>query len=148
MITDNADAYPEHKCAYCSECGTQTIMNCPNCNSEIRGEYFVEGIYGGAEGSVPAYCHQCGNPYPWTEAKLQAANDLADELDELSQEDRELLKGTFADLMKESPQTEVAAIRFKKVLAKVGRETAKTVRDLVVDIASETAKKVIMEGLK
>lgn len=149
MITDSADVNRELQSPHCSDCGAKTIMNCPECNQGIRGDYFVEGVYMlGTSISVPAYCHQCGNSYPWTEAKLKAAEDLVDELDELTPEEREQLKGTFADLTKNGPQTEVAGIRFKKILAKVGNEAASLMRKLVVDIASETAKKVILDVIK
>jgi hypothetical protein len=69
---------------------------------------------------------------------------MADELDELSQEDRDRLKGTLDDLIRNTPQTEVAAIRFKKTLAKLGKEGAGAMRDIVVDIASEVAKKALL----
>ena len=149
MITDSADVCPDLVSSFCSDCGAETTTNCSKCNEMIRGDYHVEGVLSvGHRTPVPKYCHNCGVPYPWTDSKLQAARDLADELDELSPEDRERLKGTFSDLSKEGPQTEVAAFRFKKVIAKLGKGAASVMRDLIVDIASETAKKVILEGLK
>ena len=95
---------------------------------------------------LPIFCPDCGKPYPWTEAKLKAAKELADELDELTPEERELLKKSLDDIMLDTPQTIVAATRFKKIAAKAGKATVKELRKLVVDIASETAKKIILEG--
>ena len=94
----------------------------------------------------PIFCPDCGKPYPWTEAKLKAAQELADELDNLSPEERDLLKKSLDDIMLDTPQTIVAATRFKKIAAKAGKATVKELRKLVVDIASETAKKIIFES--
>ena len=41
-------------------------------------------------------------------------------------------------------KTEIAAIKFKHIMAKVGQETAKASRDIIVNIASETAKKILL----
>ncbi len=95
---------------------------------------------------LPIFCHDCGKPYPWTEAKLKAAREYSDELENLSPEERDLLKKSIDDIVRETPQTPVAATRFKKIVAKVGKVAAQQLRKLVVDIASETAKKIILEG--
>ena len=42
----------------------------------------------------------------------------------------------------------VAATRFKMMGAKLGKAVAEELRKLVVDIASETAKKIILEQWK
>jgi hypothetical protein len=124
-----------------------TVTACPHCKAQIRGYYYVDGGVVFNRGTpVYSFCHECGSPYPWTEAKVKAARDMADELDELSQEDRDRLKGTLDDLIRNTPQTEVAAIRFKKILAKLGKEGTGAMRDIVVDIASEVAKKPLLGG--
>ena len=92
---------------------------------------------------VPAFCPDCGKPYPWTEAKLKAARELADELDNLSLEERETLKKSLDDIIRDTPQTAVAATRFKRLVAKAGQVTANGFRDTLVDILSEAAKKII-----
>ena len=46
--------------------------------------------------------------------------------------------------MKDSPATRVAATRIKKVVLKVGGPLGESLRSLLVDIASETAKKIIL----
>jgi len=47
------------------------------------------------------------------------------------------------DLIVETPRTQLAAVRFKNLAAKAGRETAGALRSIIVDIASEAAKKAI-----
>ena len=131
---------------FCERCGAQTITKCPHCNATIRGAY-----HSGPNTSSftrMSYCPHCGNPYPWTEAKLKAAKELADELDNLSLEEREILKKSLDDIMvmEDTPQTPVAATRFKKLIVKAGKPAAEAFRKLFIDVASETAKKIILEG--
>ncbi|MGY0302440.1 DUF2321 domain-containing protein [Xylella fastidiosa] len=49
----------------------------------------------------------------------------------------------LTELTKDSPKTQVASLRFKKVMAKVRTSVASSVRDIVVDVLSEAAKKAI-----
>ena len=66
-------------------------------------------------------------------------------LEELSPEERDLLKKSLNDIILDTPQTPVAANRIKMLAAKVSKVLAEQLRALVVDIASETAKKIILE---
>lgn len=134
---------PRHNQDFCMKCGEKTITKCVNCAAPIRGYYHVPGVFGPDPRVAPAYCHNCGKPYPWTEAALMAARDLSDDLDELSNEDKGKLKGTLDDLVKDSPQTAVAAERFKRLLAKAGKSAPEAFRQILVDVVSETAKKII-----
>jgi hypothetical protein len=45
--------------------------------------------------------------------------------------------------VRDTPKTTVAATRFKKLVLKGGKELAGGFRDILVDIASETAKKIL-----
>jgi hypothetical protein len=108
-ITDSADEYPELQEEFCSKCGAATTMACHRCKVPIRGHYHIENVFGGPEYSPPHYCHKCGNPYPWTEARLKTARDLADGLDDLSVEERERLKVSLEELARNAPSTEAAA---------------------------------------
>lgn len=142
-ITDRADQYPEHRQDYCSKCGAPTIMACPQCNAPIRGYHYVEGAVYVAQYSPPQFCYKCGSAYPWVEARLSAARELADELDDLSAEERDRLKANLEQLTRDVPATEAAAIRVKKLFLKLKSGSAETLRQMLVDIASETAKKVL-----
>jgi hypothetical protein len=91
----------------------------------------------------PAYCHNCGSPFPWLERKLLAAQNLAATLEDLSAEDRETLDRTLPDLVKDTPATQVAAVRFKRIMTKIGKGGVGMFRELLVDVLSEAAKKVL-----
>ena len=92
------------------------------------------------------FCLACGTPYPWTVEKLEAAKAYADEAEDLSAEEKETLKKSFDDLIVDSPKTQLAAIRFKKLLPKVGQQVGGALRDLLIDIVSEAAKKALWPG--
>ena len=77
------------------------------------------------------------------EAKLKAALELSAEVDNLTEEERDILKKSLDDIVRDTPQTPVAAARFKKLVGKAGKEAAQGFKSILVDVASETAKKLI-----
>jgi hypothetical protein len=92
----------------------------------------------------PAYCHECGKPYPWTAEKISAAKDLADELEGITAEDRAKLKSALDDIATSGPRAAAGAARLKKVLGKAGTAVGQALWKACVDIASEAAKKVLL----
>jgi len=146
VITPLLKTHPIYSQKYCSQCGALTITTCPKCNKEIRGSYYTSLSIRNSESSYkkPNFCHNCGTPYPWTASKLKSAHDLSDELENLTPDERDLLKKTLDDIVSDTPQTTVSALRFKKLAAKAGSTAASALlEDIIVDIASEAAKKII-----
>lgn len=121
------------------------MIECSKCGEPIPGEYIPDDTTGYVPSRFepPAYCRKCSHPFPWTEARLEAARALAFETEELSNEERQLLVGTLDDLVNDTPRTQLAIVRFKKLMAKAGRSTASAFRDILVDVLSETAKRSI-----
>lgn len=142
VITDKYESSPR-KDAYCDQCGAPTMTACPNCKEHIRGEIINSGIVYLGKRHAPKYCPACGKPYPWTQGAIDALKELACMDDGLTEEDAETLADSAPAIITETPKTKVAAIKFKKILAKAGKETASAARDLFVDIAAETAKRTI-----
>ncbi len=140
LITDSLHLTPEHGKKYCEKCGEATISTCLVCEAEIHGRYTMFSFSEGLGLRIPAYCHDCGNPYPWTVAKIKAAQELAEEIEGLSAGDRELFRKDIEDIAANNPRADVAATRMKRVLKGAGD----AVRNIVVDIGSETIKKVIL----
>ena len=139
VINPRAESSPQFSKKFCAQCGASTTTQCQQCKANIQGEY--PGWY--RKFPVPAFCSECGAPYPWTEAKLQAARDLTQELEGLDDADKKALQGTFDDLVKDTPQTQVAARKFKKLLSTVGKEGGTALREVLVSVLSETAKKAL-----
>ena len=95
---------------------------------------------------LPSFCDECGKPYPWTEAILKAAQEFSNEQVNLSLEEQEMLKKDIDDIIRDTPQTTVAATRIKRFLAKAPKAVADGLWFIIRDLVSETAKKIILEG--
>ncbi|MBE3037345.1 MAG: DUF2321 domain-containing protein [Chloroflexi bacterium] len=140
-IAGNAEGAPEFCGEFCSTCGERTITQCPVCKQNIRGYYQGGGI--GYGWTLCAFCHACGKPYPWTVRKAEAIEEMLDELDGLSPEDREKLKKSIPDIIADTPKSETAALRFKKAIAKVGQVGGKMLLDVLTSVATEAVKKAM-----
>ena len=143
IANSSARDNPARNQAHCDQCGSPTITTCPDCETEIRGKYNVPGVVGFFDYTAPAFCYQCGQPFPWTVAALRAAEDLTDEMDALSDDEKVSLKKTLPDLVRETPRARVAQTRFKKLMNKAGGEAAAGIRSLLTDIVSETVRKAL-----
>ncbi|HEM62151.1 MAG TPA: DUF2321 domain-containing protein [Chloroflexi bacterium] len=143
-VNDMVRAAPELSADFCDKCGAPTITTCPHCKAPIRGDYHVPGVFSiGTPYSPPAFCHACGLPYPWTEATLESARELTDELHGLTPQEREILKSSLDDLVSDTPRTALAATRFKKLVAQAGPVVAEAFKEILVGVVTETAKKMI-----
>lgn len=122
---------------FCSACGSAVICECPSCHSMIRGHRRgVSGYY-----KVPAYCYDCGNPYPWTQMALQSAIDLLAEDDEIPAADREKLVEVLPDVIVETPKSNLAAVRLRKAIKTCTGIVGEALRQLVIDFGCELVKK-------
>lgn len=135
--------FPNSNQPRCDKCGTPTITACPSCQTPIRGYYHVPGVFGGFHYTAPAFCFKCGDPFPWTAVGLEAARELADELDGLTEDERRDLKRAVDELVREGPRTAVAETKFKKIMRKAGKEGVDAMRSILVDIVSETVKRTL-----
>lgn len=146
-ISARIDDCPEHDQRYCHICGAETIMACPKCNAFIRGDHEVEGVIAfGFPYPVPAYCHNCGKPYPWTEAALEVARSLIEDDENIDKSDCEKLEEVLCDILTETPKTRLAVTRLKKFLSIAGKFTADGIRQFVIDFGCEFVKQSL--GMK
>jgi len=151
---DRVDRSPERGEQFCSICGVETITECPKCNASIRGVYdvpsrsvdgmFLMGHYETTQ--VPNHCHNCGGAFPWMERHADALAEAIDELDELSDDEREKLKKSIPDIVADSPKADVAGTRFKKAVAKVGNEGGKLLMKILQDVATDAVKSAMGRG--
>jgi hypothetical protein len=144
-ITGRYNGSPALRQDFCSKCGQPTITKCEKCGESIRGKYIVAGIGDMTKFNPPSFCHKCGSAYPWTTKKIEAFSELADELDELSDDEKAKLKLSLDDLINTSPKTQLAETHFKKILSKVSKESYDLVKGVLTDILSETIKKSIFK---
>lgn len=74
---------------------------------------------------------------------MRASNDLVDLLEDLSDTDRANLKKSIEEIVEDGTHVHVGVATIKKVLGKTKDAAKKMVWELVVEIASETAKKAL-----
>lgn len=136
--------HPDRNENFCSLCNAEVISICQNCKAPIRSYYYQqEALYRPACGyydpfktvqehqmefsgynttiltpefDIPAYCHNCRSPYPWTQTFLDTAEEMVDMFDELTLEQKQQLKETFPDLIVETPASKLAALRASKII--------------------------------
>jgi hypothetical protein len=88
---------------------------------------------------VPNNCDACGTAYPWRQQALAAAVEAVQlELDEQAGAAAAAL---IPDIAVETPRTEIAAYKLKKLLAKLQKPAYDVAIKVVSDIASAAAKK-------
>jgi hypothetical protein len=143
MVNHSYQSMPEFNQRFCAKCGAQTITQCPDCKSSIRGDYEFENVIAPGPTRPNSFCHECGKPYPWTERGLQAAIELADEFEMLNLNERDELKKSLEELVKDSPKAEVAGFRFKKLMKKAGSGSIEVMKTVISDLLSETLKKSV-----
>jgi hypothetical protein len=143
MVNASSRTQPQHNAPRCARCSGETITVCRICKTRILGRYHVPGVANFTEVPVPAFCRNCARPFPWTASSLKAARILAEESDSLSATEREELKASLDDLVRDTPETLLAATRFKKLMLKAGKGTAEGLKQVLTEIARETAKKAI-----
>lgn len=114
---------------FCTQCGASTLDACQYCEAKI------------GPASQPAYCANCGKPFPWTESAFAAAAEYTDELMQLTHAEKAELKNTLADLTADTPRTPLAISRFKKFAAKIGPGAGETLSKIIVNVVTETAKR-------
>lgn len=71
---------------------------------------------------------------------LSAVRAVIREIALLDQYERDQLRRSVDHIVHETPQTRFAVLRINAMLSRVGGETAATLRDLLVSIASEGVK--------
>lgn len=128
---------------YCARCGAEVLVACLSCGTAIRGDSYSEGVVmiSGYVTPAPAFCFKCGNPFPWTAERLGAAKELADDLVDLTPEQRERLKSAIDDIAVEGPRTEAGAARIKTLIGGATSAVGKALWKMAIDIGTEAAKK-------
>ena len=119
-------------------------MACPTCKAAIQGFYHIQGVFSFREPPVPNNCHQCGTAYPWRQAAIANAIEVLQM--ELEGHDAASIPELVAAASTEVPGTQIAALKLKRNLPKIGKATYDVAIKVISDIASETAKKTL--GLK
>ena len=122
---------------YCPSCGAETINSCTNCGNQIP---FLNATSLVKNYNVPSYCQFCGKPYPWTQSIIDTATEIVKEDELLTEEQTQQLCSCFPDLLSSTPKTQLALIRYKKIVDKALSTTSSALKDILIDIVSEAVK--------
>lgn len=136
IVNDSFEDYPDFNEDYCSKCGQKTIVTCPHCETPIRGNYRVPGSCNEYKISVPAYCHHCGAPFPWTEKILDNAVELLSYDAELSEETKQLIKDAIPGLLVDSIDTELSIVKFNSGISKASDFIKNALYDILINVVS------------
>lgn len=122
---------------FCNKCGGKIVTTCSNCGTKIRGQIISRHIVVPVEQRKPhSYCHECGNPYPWTEKAIFAMMKILRE-EKLDNELISSIEDSIPDMLSETPGSSLAVIRLKKILSAVGKVTGDTILKFVVTYGCE-----------
>ena len=146
MVNHSMKMSPQYNTKFCEKCGEKAICQCISCGQEIRGNYHYANVIAPGPDKPPGFCHNCGHAYPWTQKRREAAKELISLADNLSPTEKEDFDNTVGDLMKEGPRTGVAAEKFKRYCKRAGKAVGDGVWKIVIDVASEAARKILMPG--
>lgn len=144
VVNDLAKEMREQNKEFCEKCGKKTITKCSSCNAEIQGRYNNGQQFERPVDIPPAFCQSCGKPYPWTDIKIKVAHEFTQELEDITKEDKAILSQSIDDIVTETPRTNLAVVRIKKILTKITGVAYTESKKIIVDIASETAKKLLL----
>ena len=140
QITGYYLSRPEEGKKFCHLCGAHTIISCPSCGDAIRGGKMEPSQRKTLEGLafVPSYCQNCGEPFPWTQSKIATAIQTMMEFDDLDDEEKKTLEQDVENIAKDVPETELSAMRIKRIWNKYGP----IAYEAVMEFASRTAAKI------
>ncbi len=130
---------------FCKECGSKVIHRCPSCNSSIDG--VVQDAWDFSyKFDLPYYCDKCGKAYPWTLIAIETIQELLLLDPTFNQDDVNFISNNVSELITETPKTKLVATKMKLLIGKATVATGNLAKEILIDVLSETAKKIILEG--
>jgi hypothetical protein len=137
---------------FCEICGEEVINKCLVCEESVKGKARIEDLidppylYTTSKYIRPAFCINCGNPFPWTQRAKESAFELIDMADNLNQTEKDEWKLSVPALIMNSPKANVAVVKFNSFTNKAGNVVGKAVKDIIIGVVSETIKNLILKG--
>ena len=95
--------------------------------------------------SVPKYCHNCGEPYPWQAAAIDNMREILAESD-LNREEQNELALAMQEIVSDSPKAEAASLKVKRLAQGLGKPVYDVFVKVAADVISEAWKKQLFGG--
>src|SRR5260370_12982327 len=87
---------------------------------------------------VRFFCEKCGNPFPWTEDKLNTARELLYHLEDLSNDEKNSLWELLSYVLStDSELLKPKAILFREKLKKAGKQLSSEAKDALYTIVAK-----------
>jgi hypothetical protein len=139
QLTDRA-SMSEQITGFCTKCGAKLIDCCPSCQHAIYGYEEMDGVFDWtlAPTPIPKYCEKCGKPFPWTQASIEAIQELID-YSSIQQKDKNELAESVDDLIKETPKSQVSVVKWKTI----GKSLLKDAHAILINVCSEALLKAL-----
>lgn len=123
---------------FCNLCGKRLLAACENCDAILPHPIYVNRVL-----VPPSFCTNCGKPFPWTAARLDAANEALDMIEGFSDDDRDSVRKNISDVIQETPRTEVAATKIQRILSKTQGPSKVLFEKVFAPLLVEAAKNLI-----
>ena len=78
---------------------------------------------------------------PWTQRRTEALAEAIEWVEELPDADKDKLRESIPDVIKETARTDTAIARFKKAIGKAGQVGGKLLTDVLSKVAAEVVVK-------
>lgn len=137
LINPNYQDYREFNKAFCPTCGEPTITACPECKAPIQSCY--RSGFPSLEIPVPSFCDSCGMAYPWQVSRVANAIELL-RLEGVADADVQEIERNLPDIMRDTPRSQAAALRIRKILGKLGKPAYDVAIKVICDITAAMTK--------
>lgn len=154
LLCSNLERHPEQKNRFCPHCSAPAISQCPHCSAPIHGDLIRKSsteVLTSFETPfisdtpsytcvkhchVPAYCPNCGQPFPWTETLLTQADRIIDLVDDLTEEQKCQLKQCFPNLITDTPESQYSALLADKLMRCMNQLAIDALKNLLINYIS------------
>lgn len=141
-INRMATRSPKFNKKHCPRCGERATWQCEaSCLSPIQGNLGDE--YSTTRPPPPAFCHECGNAYPWTKRKLDATQELIEELEGPTSDERAQLIDSLPDLASDTPRSELAVLIVQRAASKLKGAARKVFESAITKVATTAILKLL-----
>lgn len=128
---------------FCKKCSASVLYECQNCGAQIDGDLIGGMLVIGYDKPAPAYCGECGNPYPWTEKKILLLQKTLELEADCSKEDVNEFIKMVPDIISETPGTKFASLLYRKLFSLAGEIGKSALVDFVKALACEAFRDLI-----
>jgi hypothetical protein len=146
LITHSKKQSPIDIVDFCEKCSSKVLDKCQKCNTEIKGQKYKSGYphntYA-ASFSIPSFCYKCGNQFPWTENKINAAMEIAKQYTN-DENEIETIRKDLNNIVKDNSFAEISIRKLKSFMPKIANGAGELFKKLVIEISSETIKKMVV----